>query len=88
MSDVSRNRAGLMLGALLGGWHLLWAIIVAAGWGQPLLDFVLWMHFIKPAFIIETFSIGRAITLVVVTAALGYCFGYLGALIWNKLHPR
>jgi hypothetical protein len=88
MSDVSRNRAGLMLGALLGGWHLLWAIIVAAGWGQPLLDFVLWMHFIKPAFIIETFSIGRAITLVVVTAALGYCFGYLGALIWNRLHPR
>ena len=88
MSPISEHKAGLMFGALLAGWHLLWAIVVAVGWGQPLLDFVLWMHFIKPTFVIDTFSIGRALTLIAVTAAIGYCGGYLGALIWNRLHPR
>jgi hypothetical protein len=88
MSEVSQHKAGLMLGTLLGGWHLLWAIIVAVGWGQPLLDFVLWMHFIKPVFVVDGFSIGRALVLIAMTAAIGYCGGYLGALIWNGLHPR
>jgi hypothetical protein len=88
MSAISQHKAGLMLGVILGGWHLLWAIVVAVGWGQPLLDFVLWMHFIKLGFAIDTFSIGRALTLIAVTTAIGYCGGGLGALIWNRLHPR
>ncbi len=88
MSVVSQQKAGLMLGALLGCWHLIWAIVVGSGWGQPLLDFVFWMHFIKPALVIDTFSIGRALVLITVMAAIGYCAGYLGALIWNRLHAR
>ena len=77
-----------MLGALLGGWHLLWAIVVAAGLGQRLLDFVFWMHFLKPAFAIDGFTLGRAAVLVAVTTAAGYAFRYAGAAIWNRLHPR
>ena len=85
---LSANKSGVMLGTLLGGWHLLWAVVVAAGWGQPLLDFVFWMHFLKPVLVIEDFSIGRALILVVVTAAAGYGFGFLGAAIWNRLQAR
>ena len=82
------QKSGLVLGALLGGWHLLWAIIVAAGWGQPLIDFIFWMHFLNPVFVVEPFSIGRAIVLVLVTAAIGYFIGLAGAVLWNRLHAR
>ena len=45
MIHLGPQKSGLVLGALVGGWHLLWAIIVAAGWGQAFIDFILWMHF-------------------------------------------
>jgi hypothetical protein len=80
--------SGLVLGALLGGSHLLWALIVAAGWGQPLIDFIFWMHFLKPVFVVEPFSVGRAIVLVLVTGAIGYLIGLAGAVLWNRLHAR
>jgi hypothetical protein len=82
------QKSGLVLGALIGGWHLLWAIIVAAGWGQSLIDFIFWMHFLNPAFVVEPFSIGRAIVLVLVTAAIGYFIGLAGAVLWNRFHAR
>jgi len=82
------QRSGLVLGALLGGWHLLWAIIVAAGWGQSLIDFILWIHFLNPVFVVEPFSLGRAIVLVLVTAAIGYFIGLAGAVLWNRVHTR
>ena len=88
MTYLGPHKTGLVLGSLLGGWHLVWAIVVAAGWGQPLIDFVLWMHFLKPVYVVEPFSIGRAIILILVTAAVGYCIGYVGALAWNRLHSR
>ena len=87
-SHAKPHVAGLVVGTLIGGWHLLWAIVVAVGWGQTLLDFVCWMHFVKPVFVIDAFSIGRAIVLICLTGALGYGFGYLGTAAWNQLHQR
>jgi hypothetical protein len=29
-----------------------------------------------------------AASLIVVTTVIGYFFGFLGALIWNRLHSR
>ena len=88
MTHLSPNKTGLALGSLLGGWHLAWAIVVAAGWGQTLIDFVLWMHFIKAVFVVDPFTIGRAVILILITAAIGYCIGFLGAVVWNRLHSR
>jgi hypothetical protein len=59
--------------------------LVALGLAQPLIDFVLWMHFIKPVFAIEPFNPGRAGIVVIVTATLGYVVGYLFAQRWNSL---
>jgi hypothetical protein len=88
MSYLGPQKSGLVLGALLGGWHLAWAIVVAAGWGQPLIDFIFWLHFLKPVFVVEPFAIGRALALVAVTAAIGYVIGLLGAVLWNRLQSR
>jgi NADPH:quinone reductase-like Zn-dependent oxidoreductase len=87
-THLGPNKSGLVLGSLVGGWHLLWAIVVAVGWGQPWIDFIFWLHFLKPVFVVEPFAIGRAIVLILVTAAIGYLMGLLGAVFWNRLQTR
>jgi hypothetical protein len=65
MTPVNQHKAGFAVAALLGGWHLLWSSLVALGLAQPLIDFVFWMHFLKPIYVIEPFSLGRAAILIV-----------------------
>lgn len=75
-----------MIGALIGGWHGLWALLVLLGWAQPLMDFVFWAHMINPVYVVKAFDPKAAATLVVITFIMGYAFGFVGALLWNKLH--
>jgi hypothetical protein len=86
MQAVNAHKAGLVLGVLLGGWHLLWALLVAIGWAQPVIDFIFWIHFIKPIYVIGPFSAGVALLLVGVTAVLGYAFGHILGALWNRVH--
>ena len=55
-----------------------------AGLAQPLIDFVFWMHFIRPVYVVEPFSALRAITLVAVTAIVGYVSGSAFEFLWNR----
>ena len=79
-------KTGLVLGAVIGGWHLCWATLVGLGFAQPVIDFVFWMHFIKPIYLVEPFEIARAAILLIVTAALGFAIGSVFAMIWNAVH--
>ena len=88
MGAISANKAGLVVGSLAGGWHLLWSILVALHMAQPVIDFVFWMHFIKPTFVIEPFSFDRAIVLIVVTSVVGYVMGGCFGLLWNRLRGQ
>jgi hypothetical protein len=83
---INPNKAGLALGALLGLFHLSWALLIALGWAQVAIDFVLWLHMIKPFMAIEAFSLGRAVGLIAFTAAFGYVLGWLFAVLWNRAH--
>ena len=84
MQVLNPNKTGLVVGAFLGGWHLLWAILVAVGVGQALLDFVLWAHMIHVTWTVGPFDGMAATTLVALTSAGGYAIGYLFAWAWNK----
>ena len=86
MTRIHVGKAGIVLGALLAGWHLCWSALVASGWAQPVIDFVFWMHFIKPIYVIEPFDIARAAILVVLTGGLGFVIGSIFVLIWNGLY--
>ena len=84
-SGISANRAGLIGALMLGGWHLLWSLIVATGLAQPLMDFIFWLHFIRPVYVIETFEPMRAGALVLLTATLGYAIGWVLGMLRNCL---
>jgi hypothetical protein len=77
-----------VIGALIGGWHVIWALLVLIGWAQPIIDFVFWAHMIQPIYVVKPFDPLAAVALIVITSVIGYIFGLLGAVIWNRLHRR
>ena len=80
---ISRLRTGVALGALIGLWHAAWSTLVAIGWAQPVLDFILRLHFIKVAVVIQPFDIGLGASLVAITTAVGFVVGVVFAALWN-----
>lgn len=85
-SHMNVLKTGIALGIVFGIWHLCWSILVALDFAQPFINFVFWMHFIKPIYIIEPFEIVRATILLIITSCIGFSFGVLFALTWNIFH--
>src|SRR5229473_8680053 len=84
MNRLSPHSVGLTLGTFLALWHIVWAALVWAGAAQPVIDFIFWLHMISPPYKIAPFHPGLALGLILVTAAIGYGFGSLAAVIWNR----
>ena len=81
------TRVGLVFAALMGGFHLFWAVLVLTGVAQPLLNFIFWAHMIQPIYVVKPFDVLAAITLVAITSFIGYISGWIGGSIWNRIHP-
>jgi hypothetical protein len=62
-------------------------VLVWAGGAQPLIDFIFRLHMITPPYQVAAFSLGTAAGLVLVTAAIGYVFGWVIGVIWNTYGP-
>jgi hypothetical protein len=88
MRPINTLKTGLAAGAMLGLLHSLWAGLVAAGWGQPVLDFVLRLHMIRMTMNVGPFDLATAAGLVALTASIGFAYGIIFALIWNALAAR
>lgn len=84
MTRIQPHSAGSALGILIGLWHALWAGLVWAGAAQAVLDYVFRLHMITPSYTVAAFDPGLALALVLVTAIIGYLFGWAGARIWNR----
>jgi hypothetical protein len=86
MTVINPAKVGFVLGALIGGGHLLWAFVVALGWAQPIIDFAFWIHFLKPVYVVAPFNAGVAIVLIVVSSVVGFVVGYVFGVIWKRVH--
>jgi hypothetical protein len=83
---ISKNKLGIVFGSSLGLWHLAWAVLVATGWAQWLMDWIFRLHFIQPPYVVTAFNLNYAIGLIVTTSALGYIMGWGGGALWNWFH--
>lgn len=82
---LNTNKVALTLGLLIGLWHLIWVVLVALGWAQPLLDFIFSLHMIANPYQVTGFDGGKAAMLVVITFVVGYVIGWVFATIWNSV---
>ena len=82
---ISPLGVGLVFGLCLALLHAAWGAAVALGWGQPVLDFVFWAHFVAPAYRVEPFQAGRLSMLITLTFSAGLALGLVGGWLWNKL---
>lgn len=78
------TRLGIIFGLFLAIFHAFWALVVALGWAQPLMDFIFWAHFIAPPWHIEAFTWERACALVGFTFLVGVAMGAIGGWLWNR----
>jgi len=85
MGNVDPNRLGIVLAVVLSGWHAVWEGLVAAGVAQRVVDFVYRLHSVKSEMVVEPFDAGRAASLLLLTAVLGYVAGAVAAMLWNCL---
>ncbi|MFH0936882.1 MAG: hypothetical protein V1808_01155 [Candidatus Daviesbacteria bacterium] len=85
---LDKQKTGLILGAFFALLHAGWAILVALGIAQALMDFIYGLHFMNNPFVISGFSVTTAVMLVIVTGVVGYIFGWLFAYLWNTIKKK
>ncbi|PIY94344.1 MAG: hypothetical protein COY68_03175 [Candidatus Levybacteria bacterium CG_4_10_14_0_8_um_filter_35_23] len=78
----------MAFGAMAVLVHLIWSIAVAMGFAQAWISFVFSVHFLNNPFTVATFNFTTALTLIVVTAIVGYVFGWVFAHVWNWAHKK
>ena len=86
--NLSPIDAGILLGLLFGTIHLFWIGLIFLQYAQGFLDFIFWIHFIKPFFEVESFDVVRSLILLSVTAFTGFTVGYSLARIFNTLNSN
>ena len=77
---------GLVLGSFAALWHLVWVILIALNWAQPLMDFVYKMHSLNNPLVVMQFDLMRSIGLIVIAFIMGNIVGNVFAIVWNKVH--
>ncbi len=88
MTNISKSRAGVVVGSLIGLSHLMWSLLVVLGLAQLVIDWIFRLHFIQPPYTITAFNLGTAVILIVVTSVIGFVMGWLFAAIWNLLRSH
>lgn len=85
MGHVDVIRLGIVGAVLMAGWHGLWALVMATGWGPQVADFVMRMHGLQSEVGIAAFDPLMAAASLLASAVVGYAGGALAGAIWNCL---
>lgn len=85
---INSPRAALAMAAVIACWHGLWSVLVASGEAQSVLDFVFWLHFLQPAYVVEPFDLMRSVRLILFTAMFAGALAYAVSVTWNGLQRR
>jgi len=84
MQEINKKKIGMVTGAFMALIHLCWAVLVAIGLAQPLMDWIFGLHMIRPPYQVMRFNIWSALILIIVAYLGGYAFGWVFAHVWNR----
>jgi hypothetical protein len=62
-------------GFCLASLHFCWALLVALGLAQPLMDFIFKLHMLNSPFLVQPFSLSLAAGLIGITFLIGCFYG-------------
>jgi hypothetical protein len=85
---VNKTTLGLTLGSFAALVHVVWALLVATGTAQAVMNWVHKIHFLSMPTQIMPFDIGTALLLVVVAFVMGNVVGMVLATLWNSFHGK
>lgn len=68
-------RTATISGLCLSSIHFCWVLLVALGWAQPLMDFILKLHMLNSPFQVQPFDITLALGLLSITFLIGCFYG-------------
>lgn len=80
---VNKNRVGLFFGTIYGLCHLLWVLLLTLGLAQPMMDWLISMHFLNVTYTLNEVMAGKAILGIVMALVWGYIDGFILAALWN-----
>lgn len=86
MHQFHAHKVGLVFGGLLALGHAVWALMVLMGFAQPLLNWIMGLHFLNFQYTVAPFAFGNAALLIVMTGIVGYIVGWVFGLLWNWIH--
>ncbi len=78
---LNKCRVALFFGTVAALVHAVWAILVAGGWAQSYLNWVLEKHFLNSVYTVNSFDFANAAFLVVMAFVMGNVAGYVLSLI-------
>ncbi len=84
-AGLNVKRTALTLGSFAAVVHLVWAVIVATGLAQGLVNWKLGMHFLSAPYTVLPFDIGNAVLLIVLAFIGGAVAGAVLATLWNHM---
>jgi len=80
---LNEKQTATALGTFAALVHVVWSALVATGFAQGWLNFILGLHFLESPITVGAFNWTTALTLIVVIFIVGYAFGFAFARVWN-----
>lgn len=88
-NQISEKKAAMLLATFAVTVHIIWSVLVALGFADDYVNWMLGMHFISaPTVTVGAFDIVTALSLIVSVAIVAYIAGFIFALAWNRVFVK
>lgn len=81
-------QVSMISGFGLASLHLCWAILVALGWAQLVIDFIFKLHMLSSPFQVQPFELPLALGLIGITFLVGCFYGIVFFVVKNAFQKK
>jgi len=78
----------IISGFSLASLHICWALLVAVGWAQTVIDFIFKLHMLSSPFKVQPFELALALGLIGITFLIGCFYGIVFSVVKNAFQKK